>query len=122
MLRDGEAVEVVGEGLEFGLEDVLKDGDFVAGPGEGMADAAEDDEFVEQRRVERGEDLEVFGLVVQGDGHGPDGTEGDGLAVLGVAGLILGEQHGFDVGTQGAAGMDVAAGRLVFDCQVLGCE
>lgn len=47
VLRYDEAVEVVGEGLEFGLEDVLKDGDFVAGPGEGMADAAKDDEFVE---------------------------------------------------------------------------
>ena len=60
VLRHDEAVEVVSEGLEFGLEDVLKDGDFVAGPGEGMADAAEDDEFVEQRRVERREDLEWY--------------------------------------------------------------
>ena len=44
------------------------------------------------------------------------------MAVLGVAGLVLSEEHGFDVGTQGAAGMDVAAGRLVFDAEVLRCE
>jgi hypothetical protein len=66
--------------------------------------------------------LEVLRFVVEGDGHSPDGAEGDGLAVLGVAGLVDVEQHGFDVGAEGAPGMDVAAGCLIGDAEVLGGE
>ena len=122
VLRDGEAVEVVGEGGEFGVDDLAEDLDFGAGPGERMADAAEDNEFVHEGRIEGREDLEVLGLVVEGDGHGPDGAQGDGLAVLGVAGLVDVEQHGFDVGAEGAPGVDIAAGCLVGDAEVLGGE
>ena len=47
VLRHDEAVEVVGEGLEFGVDDFAEDFDFGARPGERGADAAEDNEFVE---------------------------------------------------------------------------
>ena len=118
----GEAVEVVGEGGEFGVDDLAEDLDFGAGPRERIADAAEDNELVHKGRVEGREDLEVLGLVVEGDGHGPDGAQGDGLAVLGVAGLVDVEQHGFDVGAEGAPGVDIAAGCLVGDAEVLSGE
>jgi len=122
VLRHGEAIEVVGEGWEFGVDDLAEDFDFGAGPRERIADAAEDNELVHEGRVEGREDLEVLRFVVKGDGHSPDGAERDGLAVLGVAGLVDVEQHGFDVGAEGAPGVDVAAGRLVGDAEVFGGE
>jgi hypothetical protein len=130
---DAEAAVIDG-GRDFELveEEVDESGHFLVEEGghgsgldriggiEAMLDvfAFEDEEFVTDGVIERGEAEEVIGVIVEGDGDTPEGVELDGGTVLGMGGVGAVGGDGFYSGAVGEAFFEAVGGELIFGIEV----